>query len=150
MCEISKEKEVYVAFTRAGEEVARTYGLLEKIKGFSRGVYTEAEQGASSPVSASRRFDVAVVAPASANTIAKIACGIADTLATNIVAQSLKVGRTVIVLPTDQVKDIETTIPSGKKIKLTARNVDLENVEKIKKQGIIVVKTPGEIKKYLK
>lgn len=144
---IAGEHEVFAAFTRAGEEVAGVYGLMEGIEGFCAGVYLEGGQGASSPVAASRRFDLAVIAPATANTVAKIVCGIADTLATNIAAQSLKVGRRVVVLPTDQTKDIETTVPSGKMISLTARDVDLMNVVKLKATpGVEVVSTPDEIR----
>jgi len=115
------------------------------------GVFTEGEQGASSPVSASRRFDVCIVSPASANTVAKIVCGISDTLVTNIFAQSLKVGRRVIVFPTDFEKNIITSVPSGAKVCLKARDIDLENVRKMGEiEGVFVVNDPKEILDHLK
>ena len=42
-------------------------------------------------------YDFFVVCPVSANTVAKIVCGIADTLITNCVAQAVKGGITVTV-----------------------------------------------------
>jgi len=52
----------------------------------------------------------------------------------------------LIVLPTDLEGEVETTLPSGKKIALSCRGVDLDNAGKLKGEaGVIVVDHPNEI-----
>lgn len=103
--------------SRAGEEVARMYGLADKLGEISPGGYyeeivTEDSTGWSCTYSGRfmlRRYDALLVAPATSNTVAKIVCGIADTIITTIVSQALKGGMPVFILPSDAVD--ETTIP---------------------------------------
>ncbi len=192
----------------AAVEVVKMYGLWHVLREISPGsylreVYAEPEQGASSPKVGRflRGLYVAlVVAPASANTVAKIVHGIADTLVTNAVAQACKAGIPVCVLPTDQARIVETTLPffvdkeqcrkcvpcevaascpsnaiivgeyvsidllkctscgrcaeicpfgaitGGKHVKLRAREVDLENVRRLKgMKGFALLRAPKEI-----
>jgi len=108
------QDEVTVALSSAGEEVARTYGLLDRIKKVAVETILEREQGASFPVSgrmAKKEYGLLVVAPCTANTIAKIANGIADSLASNLVAQAQKNEIPVVILPTDIEKSQKTKIP---------------------------------------
>jgi len=150
MEDLSKRYSITAAYSKAGAEISQMYGLEDRISKLSKEVIHPKSQGASAPVSASRRFGVAVVAPATANTVAKIVCGIADTVPTNVVAQSLKVGRKVVVLPTDQVREIETAVPSGNMVSLTARDIDLKNVEGLKRvEGVVVTASPEELKSCL-
>jgi dihydromethanopterin reductase (acceptor) len=146
---MAKEHEVTIAFSNAGKEVVSMYGYSKLIEKLSDRFIREEEQGYSSPmVCRLGRFDLIVVSPCTANTVAKIVHGIADSLVTNIVAQALKSKRKVIVVPTDTKIDVETVIPSGKRIMIRCRDIDLENVEKIKSiEGVIVIKTPDEVKK---
>ena len=146
---LAKEHEVTIAFSKAGKEVVSMYGYSKLIEKLSDGFIQEEEQGHSSPmVCRLGRFDLIVVSPCTANTVAKIVYGIADSLVTNIVAQALKSKRKVIVVPTDKKRDVETIIPSGKRIMIRCRDIDLENVEKIKSiEGVIVIKNPDEVKK---
>ncbi len=59
------------------------------------------------------RYDLLVVSPATANTIAKIVHGIADTLVTNAVAQAGKGKVKTIIMPVDlEEGEIETVLPS--------------------------------------
>jgi len=106
--------EITVALSSAGEEVARTYGLLDRINKVSLETVLEREQGASFPASgrmAKKEYDMLVVAPCTANTIAKIANGIADSLASNLVAQAQKNEIPIAILPTDTEKLQKTKIP---------------------------------------
>ena len=48
------------------------------------------------------KYDMFIVCPTSANSVAKIVYGIADTLITNCVAQAIKGGQTVYIFPSDQ------------------------------------------------
>lgn len=107
-------EDITVALSSAGEEVARMYGLLDRINNLGVETILEREQGKSFPVCgrmARREYDLLLVAPCTANTIAKIANGIADSLASNLVAQAQKTGIPVIVLPTDTEKSQKTKIP---------------------------------------
>jgi dihydromethanopterin reductase (acceptor) len=123
MKKVARKKDVKVTtyLTRAGEEVVKRYGLWSSLREVSDGSYyseilTEKVEGASSP-SAGRLargvYRGLIVAPASANTVAKIRFGIADTLVTNAVAQALKSGTPVLILPTDQtLEELETRLPT--------------------------------------
>lgn len=105
---------VTVAFSAAGYEVARMYGLLEEIEEAFNEIVLEESQGASAPLVGrlSRgEYDRVIVAPCTANTVAKIVNGIADTLVTNVVAQAGKCGVPVYILPTDAKKRQKTTLP---------------------------------------
>ncbi len=92
------------------------------------------------------------VAPATANTVAKLVHGIADTLLTNCVSMANKAGREVFILPVDRERGtITTTLPDGKPFKLTMRDIDVENTEKLRHmKGITVVDRPEEIKRVIK
>ncbi|MFX1299149.1 MAG: flavoprotein [Promethearchaeota archaeon] len=94
------------------------------------------------------KYDFFIVCPVSANSVAKIACGIADTLITNCVAQAIKGGMKVHLLPSDQEDlPIKTHRPDGSELTLNIRDIEIENVNKLKKmQGIHVIKDFSEIK----
>ena len=85
-------------------------------------------------------YDLFIVCPVSANSIAKIAYGIADTLITNCVAQRIKGGHKVYLLPADQYNEpILSSRPDGRPLVLKIRDIELDNIEKLKKmQGIII------------
>ncbi len=114
MGNINGKKKITVAFSRAGFEVSQMYGLFRKIKKNSIEIILEDGQGASSPAIGrlpKKEYDFVVIAPCTANTIAKIAYGIADSLVSNIVAQALKSRIPVYILPTDAKKIQKTRIP---------------------------------------
>lgn len=93
----------------AGEEVARIYGVLDRLHQVSPGGYyqeiiLEREQGKSFPKAGrlSRgTYAALVISPATANTVAKIAYGIADTLVTSAFAQAQKGSVPAYIVPTD-------------------------------------------------
>ncbi len=105
---LSRLHRVTVAFTRAGFEVARVFGVLGLYRlaapgGYYRELVVE-EYASGLPVVnrvASRRYDVVVVAPASSDTVAKIAHGIADNVAVSAASQALKNGIPLVLLPSD-------------------------------------------------
>jgi flavoprotein len=85
-----------------------------------------------------------------ANTVAKVVCGIADSMASNIIAQALKSRTKVVVVPTDLKKEIDTLIPSGKKINIKCRKVDLKNANSLGKiRGLKVFSRPMDLRKIL-
>lgn len=199
----------------AGAQVLRICGLWNQLEEISNGSYlqeilTETEEGAGSPRAGRLLrgiYRALIVSPASGNTVAKAAYGIADTLVTNAIAQAQKRGVPVYLVPTDQQAGfIETTllyrversecklcdpcpvvticpysatqirngIPDinlvlcqncrlcitacpfgavkyGEKIKLRVRQIDLENVEKLKRMdGITILEHPRQIEDVIR
>jgi archaeoflavoprotein AfpA len=94
------------------------------------------------------KYDMFLACPVSANSVAKIVYGIADTLITNCVAQAIKGGVNVHILPSDQdLEPITTTRPDGSPLVLKIRDIEIENIDKLKKmEGIIVISEFSEIK----
>jgi len=198
------QDEVTVAFSSAGEEVARMYDLFERIKKISVESILEREQGASFPICgrmAKGDYDRLLVAPCTANTVAKVVHGIADSLASNLIAQAQKSRIPIFILPTDieesqptripvtiefeKCKNCETCPPLeecpnsafylaeririnllrcnscrkciplcgydaitfGKEVRVHPREIDLENLDTLKKmEGIKVIRNLKEIK----
>ena len=120
MSEIIKDGDVKVTvyLSAAGSQVVKIYGLWEELKKISNGGYlqeilTEDKEGEASPKAGRLLrgvYKILIVSPATANTVAKIVHGIADTLVTNAVAQAQKGGVPVYVVPTDQQSIVETTL----------------------------------------
>ncbi len=114
MHKFSKKQGITIAFSRAGYEVAGMYGLLDSVNRYSKEIILGQEQGFSSPIVgrlAKKEYDLVIVAPCTANTVAKVVNGIADSLVSNIVAQAVKSKTPIYVLPTDVEKIQETEIP---------------------------------------
>jgi flavoprotein len=98
----------------------------------------------------SGRYDALVIAPATSNTVVKCALGIADSLASNYFAQAGKSGIPIFILPTDAEDDVTSVTPSGKKIKISPRGVDLERVKELSGfPGVTVLHSPEELGVFL-
>ena len=97
------------------------------------------------------KYDLFLVSPVSANSVSKIACGIADTLITNCVAQAIKGGQTVYIFPSDQDTElITTTRPDGSPLVLKIRDIELENIKKLKSmEGIVVLSEFKDIRNLI-
>ncbi len=97
------------------------------------------------------KYDLFLVAPTTANTVAKITHCIADTLITNSVAQGAKAKVPIYIYPPDnKIGEIETIIPGGRTLKLYIRKEDVENVDKLRKMdGITVLDSVDEISKAI-
>ncbi len=113
------ELKITTFLSRAGEEVVQMYGLANALSNISSGEYLEEcfyerEQGASFPKTGRfllQKYDGLIISPATSNTTAKLACGIADTLVTNAVAQAVKGGVPVYIAPVDIAGKIESKMP---------------------------------------
>ncbi len=111
--------KVTTLVSRAGEEVVKMYGLENDLNLISDGsyleeIFLEREQGASVPKTGRfllGKYDALIISPATSNTTAKIACGIADTLITNAVAQAAKGGVPVYIVPVDIAGEIKSRMP---------------------------------------
>ena len=123
-----------VFLSKEGETVMKWYHLWDRVqKDFPD---FKVEAGPNSPFLAGRlqmgHYDLLLIAPATANTVAKIVCGIADTLITNAVSQTAKGETPVFILPADRKKGtVQALTPDGRAFNLTMRKVDVENSEKL-------------------
>ncbi|MDD5111142.1 MAG: flavoprotein [Candidatus Altiarchaeota archaeon] len=149
---LSKRHTVTVAFSRAGREVALMYNLFGRFKRAAKKVVCENDEGYSSPlVGRLGLYDLVVLSPCTANTVAKIVLGVADSLASNVCSQALKSGRMVAIVPTDSMREVDAVIPSGRKIRISCRDVDIRNARKLKaERDIKVLKSPSDISRLLK
>jgi len=93
-------------------------------------------------------YDMFLVCPVSANSVAKIVYGIADTLITNCVAQSIKGGQIVYIFPSDQdTEPIVTSRPNGSPLILKIRDIEIENIKRLKQMdGILVIEKFEDIR----
>ena len=141
--------KVTIFLSRAAVGVVDWYGLRHELESISPKILVE--EGPNSPFIAGAlqigRYDFLVISPATANTVAKIVVGIADSLVTNSVSQAQKGNIPTYIVPVDQTRGRVTTIlPTGEKLELTMRDVDVQNVEKLRSmKGITVLKHPREI-----
>ena len=148
-----EELEITSLLSKAAVKVVNWYKLREKLDGISKKIFVEEDANTPFIVGPLQtgQFDCLLVAPATANTVAKVVNGIADTIITNSISQTNKTNTPIYILPVDQGKGTTSTIlPGGKKLELTMRDVDVENSNKLKKmRGIITLKNSGDIKAAL-
>ncbi len=146
--------KVSVVLSKAAEQVWRRYGLWDELSLRFKKVTRETNSNVPFVAGALQigHYDIFVVAPLTANSTAKIAYGIADTLITNAVAQTLKGSTPVVLFPVDQKHgQVETKAPDGTAFTIRTRQIDIENAEKLRNmQGITVVSSPGEIPEVVK
>ena len=97
------------------------------------------------------KYDLFIVCPVSANSVAKIVYGIADTLITNCVAQTIKGGIPVYLFPSDQhLEPIITSKPDGTPLVLKIRDIELENINKLKiMEGIKIITDFSNIREII-
>ena len=145
---VSDLEHVDLFLSKAAEEVVRMYRLEERLAQRTR-LYRESRARASAPQIARffrRDYAWLVVAPATGNTVAKFACGIADSLISNLFAQAGKCRVPTLVLPTDVAPELESPGPKGGMVPVYPRPVDLEAVERLSAfPGVTVVRSVPEL-----
>jgi archaeoflavoprotein AfpA len=153
-----KELEITAVLSKAAVKVVNWYKLTDKLHSIARKVLVEEDANTPFIVGPLQtgQFDCLLVAPATANTVAKVVNGIADTIITNAISQTNKTNISIYILPVDQKKGSKiTTLPGGKKLELMMRDIDIENTNKLRNvKGITTLASTGEIKfiilKYIK
>jgi flavoprotein len=86
-----------------------------------------------------KKYEFLVIAPVTANTMAKIACGIADSAASNSVSLGLKARVPVYLYPTDQGSEVTVELRDGSTLNLYPRKVDLDNLEKVRAMDDVTI-----------
>ncbi|MBU7013463.1 MAG: archaeoflavoprotein AfpA [Theionarchaea archaeon] len=143
-----------VFLSREGELVLNYYKYMQEVRRSFENVHME--KGPNIPFLSGKlqmgKYRLFMICPATANTVAKLAHGIADSLITNSAAQAMKVSCPVYIYPVDQtLGDIVTTLPDGSEMTLHVREVDVKNVEILEKmEGITVVKHVEDIEEIIR
>jgi archaeoflavoprotein AfpA len=142
--------EIEVFISKAADTMLKFYRLEDDLKkNFSK---VQVELNANSPFLAawlqSGKYEFLIIAPASSNTVAKIANSISDTMLTNAAIMSLKAFRPVYILPTDYRESIVyTKLPNGKEMKLRVRKEEADQVRKLEAMDdVYVLESPQKMK----
>jgi archaeoflavoprotein AfpA len=158
MKEIQKEYadtvEIQVFLSKAADIVLKYYNLETDLKQNFQKVSVELNSNA--PFLAAwmqmRKYEFLLIAPATSNTVAKIANSIGDTLLTNAAIMSLKAFVPVYIAPTDYKEGtVYTKLPNGKEMKLRVRKEEVEQVKKLERmEDIFVLEGPQKIREVFK
>jgi archaeoflavoprotein AfpA len=158
MKEIKKEYEstveIQVFLSKAAEIVLKYYRLEDDLrKNFAK---VRVEVNSNTPFLAAwmqlRKYEFLLIAPATSNTVSKIANSIGDTLLTNAAIMSLKAFVPVYIAPTDYREGtVYTKLPNGKEMKLRVRKEEVEQVKKLERmEDVFVLEGSQKIREVFK
>ena len=146
--------EIHVYLSKAAEIVLKFYNLETTLKQSFEKV--QVEVNSNTPFLAAwmqnRKYEFLLIAPATSNTVAKMANGIGDTMITNAAIMSLKAFVPVYIVPTDYREGVVyTKLPNGKEMKLRVRKEEVEQVKKLESmEGVHVLEGPQKIPSVFK
>ena len=141
--------DIHVFLSKAAETVLKYYKLEDTVRQNFQKVSIEVNSNA--PFLAAwiqmGKYEFLLIAPATSNTVAKIANGIGDTLLTNAAIMSLKAFVPVYIAPTDYKEGVcVTKLPSGKEMKLRVRKEEVEKVDKLRNmENVHILEGPQKI-----
>jgi len=158
MKQIKKEYEntveIQVFLSKAAETILKYYKLEDEVKqNFAK---VSVELNSNAPFLAAwmqmRKYEFLLIAPATSNTVAKIANSIGDTLLTNAAIMSLKAFVPVYIAPTDYEEGtVYTKLPNGQEMKLRVRKEEVEQVKKLQRmEDVFVLENPQKIRAVFK
>jgi dihydromethanopterin reductase (acceptor) len=146
--------DVTIFISGAAEEVLRSYHLFDLIKKNWEVVTDESFSSPKAGKISLGEYNRVVVSPATANTIAKTANGIADNLVTTAVSLALKSVVPVYMVPSDWMPknvDIPDTLtPGGAKVHMIPRKSDLRNLKYLESEGVKLFQNPKAVARELK
>lgn len=146
---VGGEAEIYL--TRAAIEVCNYYRVTAALEASGARVIREGSASSMPIIQMGRRCRALVIAPATSNTVAKCALGIADSLASTFFSQADKGGIRSIFLPTDAEREAISVTPSGREIKITARDVDLRRAEELAAfPNVTVARSPEALEEAIR
>jgi dihydromethanopterin reductase (acceptor) len=125
-------KEVDIFLSKAAFEIIKQYGFQSQLDAMGHRIYQD-KTASSVPVEFfyEGKYHTLVIAPATSNTIAKMAYGFSDSLVTNLYAQAGKTGVASIVFACDTAPELESEAPKDNIVKVYPRKIDLDNVQKL-------------------
>jgi len=140
---------ITVYLSKAGNQILNFYSLGKDLKeNFDK---VRVEVNSNVPTLAvqlqSGKIEFLLIAPTTANTVAKIATGIADTLLCNATIMALKSFVPVYILPCDYKEGVTATqLPDGTEMRIQVRKEDVENTKKLAAMdGLVILEKPEEI-----
>ena len=124
---------VDIFLSKAAAEIIKQYGFQAQLDATGHRIYQD-KTASSIPVELfyEGKYHTLVIAPATSNTIAKMAYGFSDSLVTNLFAQAGKTRVESIVFACDTAPELESEAPRDNVVKVYPRDIDLENVSKLK------------------
>ena len=130
-------QNVDIFLSKAAAEIIKQYGFQAELDATNHKVYFD-KTASSIPVELfyEGKYHTLVIAPATSNTVAKMAYGFSDSLVTNLYAQAGKTRVPSIVFACDTVPEsgslsIESEAPRDNMVNVYPRQIDLLNVEKL-------------------
>jgi dihydromethanopterin reductase (acceptor) len=130
-------ENVDIFLSKAAAEIIKQYGFQVQLDATGHKVYQD-KTASSVPVEMfyAGKYHTLVIAPATSNTVAKMAYGFSDSLVTNLYAQAGKTRVPSIIFACDTVpsvgeKSIISEAPRDNFVPIFPRKIDLENVQKL-------------------
>jgi dihydromethanopterin reductase (acceptor) len=139
---LQRIENVDIFLSKAAAEIIKQYGFQKQLDATGHKVYQD-KTASSVPVEMfyEGKYHTLVIAPATSNTIAKMAYGFSDSLVSNLFAQAGKTRVTSIVFACDTVPKntmpeaalgfIESEAPRENVVQVFPRQIDLDNVAKL-------------------
>ncbi|MFM9834556.1 MAG: flavoprotein [Methylophilaceae bacterium] len=133
-------ENVDIFLSRAAAEIIKQYGFQTQLEATKHKIYQD-KTASSVPVELfyEGKYHTLVIAPATSNTIAKMAYGFSDSLVTNLYAQAGKTRVPSIVFACDTAPEVESEAPRDNMVMVYPRQIDLDNVAKLAKFESTVV-----------
>jgi dihydromethanopterin reductase (acceptor) len=125
-------KDVDIFLSRAAAEIIKQYGFQSQLDALGHRIFQD-KTASSVPVEFfyEGKYHTLIIAPATSNTIAKMAYGFSDSLVTNLYAQAGKTRVESIVFACDTAPELESEAPKENMVKVYPRQIDLDNVQKL-------------------
>jgi dihydromethanopterin reductase (acceptor) len=125
-------ENVDIFLSKAAAEIIKQYGFQAQLDATGHKVYQD-KTASSVPVELfyAGKYHTLVIAPATSNTIAKMAYGFSDSLVTNLYAQAGKTRVPSIIFACDTAPVLTSEAPRDNFVQVFPRQIDLDNVEKL-------------------
>ena len=127
-------ENVDIFLSKAAAEIIQQYGFQAQLEATGHKVYQD-KTASSVPVELfyEGKYHTLVIAPATSNTVAKMAYGFSDSLVTNLYAQAGKTRVPSIIFACDTAPELTSEAPRDNVVKVYPRQIDLDNVSRLAK-----------------
>lgn len=125
-------ENVDVFLSKAATEIIRQYDFQSLLEAAGHRIFQD-KTASSVPVEFfyEGKYHALIIAPATSNTIAKMAYGLSDSLVTNLYAQAGKTRVPSIVFACDTAPELESEAPKNNLVSVYPRQIDLANVQQL-------------------
>ena len=125
-------ENVDIFLSKAAAEIIKQYGFQAQLDATNHKVYQD-KTASSVPVEMfyEGKYHTLVIAPATSNTVAKMAYGFSDSLVTNLYAQAGKTRVPSIIFACDTAPELTSEAPRDNMVQVFPRQIDLDNIAKL-------------------